>query len=231
MDYRKVFYEKSDDELLKLLSDHNQMNLEAKYSLVEIIQDRKIDADPSLMKELHNDINEEYEKVNRMEYVSYLGFRIDKENNKVIIRRSGQFKFANWIGVLIGLLLSFTLVSAITKWSQIITEGGGVVDVVIGVIFVVIGVFGLVLLLKCLSRIMKNWGFKIEKEGEIIVVYNLADSPSSKVISDSNALDLKVDHNEALISIEVDNNSLSLISSSASQMHRDTVKKIYELLV
>lgn len=166
MDYKKIFQNKSDEEIIDLLeSDKESINYDSKVSILQLIEERNILAgdDPRVLA-LKRSLENEEEKIRSLEYLRNLGFKHQKEDNALKIVRSRSAKFIDLLGSVIGFIGMLMFVPAFDKWRAIYETGLEILPLIFAVILTILGILGMMLFFKCATRFFEFAGFEILKE-------------------------------------------------------------------
>ncbi|ELR73855.1 hypothetical protein C900_00019 [Fulvivirga imtechensis AK7] len=225
MNYKKVFFNKSNEELLELLEhDEGTINYSAKLSLLDLLKERKIiDEDDPRVIAIKQSLQVEEDKIKDLKYLHNMGFKIHAADGQVKIVRSGMAKFVDLLGAFLGFLLMLVFIPAFGRWREIFDTGMEIMPLVFAIVLSVIGLLGLMLFQKGAARFIDHLGFEILKDGSAIRVSRLTGFKLNKFDVAPNAL--FVEKNDGNVSLVCDSNDtrFALITTHGGPRFEKTI--------
>ena len=231
--YRNVFNQKDRQELKDLLFNHQEMNFNAKAALLEVVL-TKAHFTSNYADEIENlkrEIESEKGGIESFEFLKYLGLRMEQDGDCIRVTRLSRFFLVDFVGVLLGTLLTSFAFFAWKQWESIFIDGLSVIPLVSASLTTIISVFGLVLMVRCLLRFIDFLGFEMIKSNEGLLIRKRNDLFIESVLVKERKLELlEEDKSLSMVYHNESGKPINLISTHGGVKVRETLVQLKNLL-
>ena len=219
-----MYKNNSNNELIKLLEIQEKLTFDAKLKLMEEIKTRKINVDIS---DLENSINNEFNKIEKLDYLKQLGFEADFDGNLIKIERTTKALIGDILALVLGILFCCISIIALTKIiGSAKNETISVFSFIINLIQVSLGLIG-IKFLKSIKRIFDYTGFELIKNNDIITIKKREDLKIIEASKSKNLLNIKETDESLFLELE---NTLILSCNKENIIQKKTFEKLFNVL-
>lgn len=224
--YRAKFEQLDNSELLELASNPSDLNLEAKYSIFQLLSDRDVSNDE--YSGLVDSIQEYNESIDDLTYLRNIGFAHKQEDGSLVISRSTKANAWDIVGVVLGFILMLSLGSALNTWKTIMFDEFDANLLFGAALNSFIGLLGFFLFYKGLNRFIEYSGFRIISGDGFLSINKQGVSTIESSLTKSD-LYFEEDENKAVIGIH-SKEKTPLITTSENFIFKATLKSLYDKL-
>ncbi|MEN8900280.1 MAG: hypothetical protein ABF247_03155 [Nonlabens sp.] len=220
-----MYQDKSDHQLLELVSIHKKLTFQAQLYLKREIDKRQLDAD---FTNFHQTIEDKRSKINNLDYLENMGFQSLNSNDSIEITRTKSAVIMDVVAIVVGLLFVligvYAIVTLVDSFNS--DEAFNIFELLLNVGLAYLGILGFQFL-SGINRLIDHSGFKLLGLGQMITLRKRFDMTLSEVQKEPSSIHL---HNsEEEITLQMDD--VNIISTySDNNIHKITLKKLKEKL-
>lgn len=220
-----MYKEKTDIELIELLTIHKKLTFQSQLSLKTELNHRNVQEN---MADLENTINEKVFKIENLNYLKNLGFKADKLGNSIKVTRTDKAVFIDIVAIVFGIIFCligfFGFIGLIVLFLS--ESKFSMFSIIKGTIMIVIGILG-VKFLSGIKRLIDYAGFELLKNNGTITLKKRFDTKLVEIEKSQSLLELKEQSEVMTLKLENDD----ILSANANNIiQKMTISELTKIL-
>ena len=220
-----MYQDKNDRQLLDLVSIHEKLTFHAQLNLKVEIHKRNLNAD---LNALDQAIEEKRAKINNLDYLENMGFKLNDHREFIEITRSGKAVMMDLVAVIVGLIFLFIGIYAVVALIDSINSEDelNIFALLMNVGLAYLGILGFQFL-SGMNRLIDHSGFKLLGLDQMITLRKRFQMKKIEVQKVPSSVHLS--NSEEEITLQMDDVDI-MSTSSDNYLHKMTLKKLKEKL-